>query len=101
MATTFPETDPRHHTRNIKDMLEAVISHVRGDIEKVQEPKAQALFETTAEVLEGLKTAYDHYDEGTEPGFAAENTDSSEAQPAKSRAARSTPVAPEVAGFEE
>jgi hypothetical protein len=72
MATNraFPESDPRHHTRNIKDMLDDVITHVREDIEKIDEPKAQVLFETTAEVLIGLKTAYDHYESKSERAFA-------------------------------
>ena len=43
-------------------MLNAVIKRCRDDIEKVSEPKAQAIFETTAEVLTGLMTAYDHYE---------------------------------------
>lgn len=57
-----PESDPRHHTANLKRMLDEVITHAREDVGKVSDPKAQALFETTAEVLSGLKTAYDHFD---------------------------------------
>jgi hypothetical protein len=30
------------------------------------EPRAQALFETTAEVLSGVRTAFRHYDSGAE-----------------------------------
>ena len=63
------EHDPRRHTAKIKDMLDDLIDHVRGDVATVGEPKAQALFETTAEVLQGLKKAYDHYEEGREPGM--------------------------------
>ena len=63
------ETDPRHHTANIKGMLDDLIHHLREDISKVDEPRAQVLFETTAEVLEGLKTAYEHYEEGEERAF--------------------------------
>ena len=55
--------DPRHHTRNIKARLTETINHLREDIEKVHDPKAQALFETTAEVLKGLVTSYEHYEE--------------------------------------
>lgn len=64
------ESDPRHHTRNIKRMLTEVINHVREDAQKVNEPKAQALFETTAEVLIGLKTAYEHYETKAESAMA-------------------------------
>ena len=63
------ENTPQHHTAKIKDMLTGVIEHVRSDVEKVSEPKAQALFETTAEVLIGLRKAYDDYDQGTEKAW--------------------------------
>ena len=64
MATNkqYPESDPRHHTANIKDMLNALIAHLRDDEGKIAEPKALALFETSAEVLIGLRTAFDHYE---------------------------------------
>lgn len=61
--------DPRHHTKNIKRMLDDLITHAREDVEKIDEPKAKVLFETTAEVLTGLKTAYDHYEAGSESAF--------------------------------
>jgi hypothetical protein len=72
MATpneNFPESDPRHHTQNIKGMLDEAAQHCREDVGKIKEPKAQALFETTAEVLKGLVTAYDHYEAGVEQGM--------------------------------
>jgi hypothetical protein len=46
--------------------FDTLIEHLREDIEKVEEPRAQALFETSAEVLIGLKTAYTHYEEEAE-----------------------------------
>lgn len=58
----YPEDDPRHHTAHLRGMLEAVVSHAREDIGKIAEPKAQALFETTAEVCGGLIKAFDDYD---------------------------------------
>ena len=66
----FPESDPRHHTAKIKAMLNEVIDHAREDVSKVDDPRAKAVFETTAEVLTGLRTAYDHLEEGREPAFA-------------------------------
>ncbi len=60
------ESDPRTHTANIKRMLNDVINHLHEDEGKVQDPKAQALFETTAEVLRGLVTSYDHYEKRSE-----------------------------------
>ena len=65
----YAETDPRHHTLKLKAMLGDVIRHAREDVSKVKEPRAQALFETTAETLTGLKKAFSDYDEGTEEAW--------------------------------
>jgi hypothetical protein len=64
----YSETDPRHHTAKLKGMLSQVIDYVRKDVGKVTDPKAQALFETTAEVLLGLRKAYD-FEQGSEPAW--------------------------------
>jgi hypothetical protein len=64
--TQIPESDPRHHTAKIKQMLTEIMEHARQDVGKVTDPRAQALFETTAEVLAGLKKAYEHFEQGTE-----------------------------------
>jgi hypothetical protein len=66
---TQTQTDPRYHTTNVKGMLDDLIHHLREDVSAVEEPKAQALFETAAEVLQGLKTAFDHYEQGQEKAF--------------------------------
>lgn len=58
---TYQEKDPRHHTLKLQEMLNEVVQHAREDIGKIDEPKAQALFETTAEVCTGLATAMEHY----------------------------------------
>ncbi|HEY8490025.1 MAG TPA: hypothetical protein VIO14_03435 [Dehalococcoidia bacterium] len=68
-AGSYPQDDPRYHTANIRRMLSEVMDHARDDVAKVREPKAQALFETTAEVLRGLVTAYDHYEQQQEPAW--------------------------------
>lgn len=64
--THYPETDPRHHALRIKGLLEDSMRHIREDIPKVADPKAQALFETSAEVLGGLITAYEHFEQRSE-----------------------------------
>lgn len=72
MASTnknYPESDPCHHARNIKGMLDEVARHCREDVGRLDDPKAKAMFETTAEVLRGLITAYDHYEQGAEQAF--------------------------------
>lgn len=65
----LPESDPRHHTDKIKQMLRDVANHMRDDVQKVDEPKAKALFETSAEVLEGLITAFTHYEQQSEEAW--------------------------------
>ena len=62
-------TDPRQHTEYLKRKLDELARHAREDVGKVSNPKAQALFETTAEVLEGLTKAYDHYEQKSEPAW--------------------------------
>ena len=69
MQRSVPNPDPSFHTGNIKKMLGDLIAHLREDINQIGEPKAQVLFETTAEVLTGLQTAFSHYEEGKEPGM--------------------------------
>jgi hypothetical protein len=64
-----PESDPRHHTANIKAMLTDTMNHAREDVKKIDDPKAEALFETTAEVLQGLITAYEHYEQRAEEAW--------------------------------
>jgi hypothetical protein len=65
----FSEDDPRHHTARIKSMLTELIDHSREDVGKVKDPKAQALFETTAEVLLGLRKAYEDFERQEEPAW--------------------------------
>lgn len=59
-------SDPKEHTENIKSGLNEMIEHLRRDVKKVDDPKAKALFETSAEVLKGLITAYTHYENKSE-----------------------------------
>ena len=47
-----------------------VIEHLRKDVEIIDEPKAQALFETSAEVLSALVRTLDHYEQKTERAWA-------------------------------
>jgi len=65
-------SNPIHHTRKIKARMRQLIVHLRADIGKVTEPKAQALFETSAEVLTGLVKAFDDYGNKTEAAWRVE-----------------------------
>ena len=66
---TIASKDPRAHTANVRKEFRELINHLRGDISKIDEPKAQALFETTAEVISGLDTAFKHYEEKSEEAW--------------------------------
>jgi hypothetical protein len=68
-AQTYAESDPHHHTTNVGAQLTELADHLREDVNKVSEPKAQALFETAAEVLNGLARAFEHYNTAEEPGM--------------------------------
>ena len=63
---TYTENNPLYHVVKVRGMLNAVMKHCREDIEKVAEPKAQAMFETTAELLGGLINAYSRYEKELE-----------------------------------
>jgi hypothetical protein len=57
------DRDPRHHTQKMQGRLQEIIDHLRRDIGKVDEPQLKAMFETSAEVLAGLKKAFADYEE--------------------------------------
>lgn len=62
-------SEPRVHSEHIQQQLDELIQHARADIERVTEPRFQALLETSAEVLTGLKKAYQDYDEKKEKAW--------------------------------
>jgi hypothetical protein len=76
----FPESDPRHHTAKLKQMLTEMMEHARKDVDKVSDPKAQALFETTAEVLGGIKKAYEHFEQHAEGAWKATASSNNDAK---------------------
>jgi hypothetical protein len=49
-------------------MLTNVIDHASEEVSRVNDPKAQALLETT-EVLIGLRKAYEDFEKGTEEAW--------------------------------
>ncbi|MBI4431928.1 MAG: hypothetical protein HY592_00385 [Candidatus Omnitrophica bacterium] len=58
--------NPNDLVREWEIRLKDMIHHLREDSRKVDEPHAQALFETAAEVLTGVVTACRHYQEKKE-----------------------------------
>jgi hypothetical protein len=67
--TNEVDSDPRHHTQKMKQRLQETIDHMREDIEKVDDPKFKAMFETAAEVLGGLKKAFGDYEQKNESAW--------------------------------
>ena len=68
-TTDENSSDPQVHCKNIQRQLDELNRHARADIDKTAEPRFHALLETTAEVLTGLKTAYQHYGEKSEKAW--------------------------------
>lgn len=62
---TLSENDPRRHTMQVRSRLTELAEHLREDVDKVDEPRFKALFETSAEVLTGLEKAFAGYEENS------------------------------------
>jgi hypothetical protein len=66
------KNNPIHHTQKIKARMGQLIEHRCEDVGKVTEPKAQALFEASAEVLTGLVKAFNDYEKESEVAWRTE-----------------------------
>lgn len=66
MQKAETQMTPRQRAQQITKMLQQAQQECRANIEQVDDPKAQALFETIAEVLGGAMTALEHYRLGNE-----------------------------------
>lgn len=62
-------TDPKVDSKDIQKKLEELIERVRKDVDRIEEPRFEALLETTAEVLIGLRTAFKDYNEKHEKAW--------------------------------
>jgi hypothetical protein len=58
----FTHDDPRYHVANLRKLLSAGIDYARKDIKQISDPKAQALFETTTEMLVGIRRAFEAFE---------------------------------------
>jgi hypothetical protein len=50
------------HVKRIREQMEHLVQHLRYDSKKVSDPKAKAMFETSAEAINGLIKAFDDYE---------------------------------------
>lgn len=71
---------PIEHAQHIAAMLQQAQQECRADIGRIDDPKAQALFETVAEAVGGLMRALEHYQMGSEPAWQPSTGTSTEAQ---------------------
>lgn len=69
METNSNDSNPNTHTTFVKEKLHELAGHLREDIRKVNDPKAKALFETSAEVLLGLEKAFSDYEKKNEEAW--------------------------------
>lgn len=69
MQKTEANMRPTEHAEHIAQMLREAQQECRADIGRVDDAKAQALFETVAEVVGGLLNALKHYQSGSEPAW--------------------------------
>ncbi len=69
MQKTEANMTPAEHAQHIAKILQQAQQECRADIGRIDDPKAQALFETVAEVVGGLLKALEHYQAGSEPAW--------------------------------
>ncbi len=61
MASNEAQMTPKQHAERIAGLVRQAREECRNDISRVGDPKAQALFETVAEVLDGALKALEDY----------------------------------------
>ena len=66
---TTTSRNPLEHTSNIKDEFAKLSEHLREDVDKVDDPKAKALFEVSAEVIDGLQKAFNDFEKKNESAW--------------------------------
>jgi len=66
---TTTSRDPLEHTANIKEEFIKLREHLREDVDKVDDPKAKALFEVSAEVIGGLQKAFNDFEKKNESAW--------------------------------
>jgi hypothetical protein len=57
------------HVENVKQKLHEIVVHLRRDTTVVDDPKAIALLEMSADVIEALERALQHFAESAEPAW--------------------------------
>jgi len=71
MQQNETQITPQEHARHIASMLENARHECKADIRRVEDARAQALFETVAEVLGGAMKALNDYQKKNEPAWGS------------------------------
>ena len=71
MKTPLDESssDPAAHSVHLQQEIAGLIDHLHKDIESALEPQFQALLETSAEVLGGLRKAFEDFGKHAEAAW--------------------------------
>ena len=59
------EDSPLREIAGARDLMKELATQLRAGAKEVQDPKAQAILETSAEVVKGLLKAFDEYEKKT------------------------------------
>jgi hypothetical protein len=62
-------SNPKDHTSRLKEQLKDLSRHLREDVSKVDDLQAKALFEVSAEVIDGLHKAFTDYEQKNEKAW--------------------------------
>lgn len=61
--------DSREVARGLRSKMDDLVGELRQQIGTVDDPSARALFETSAEVIIGLRTAFEHFENKSEEAW--------------------------------
>jgi hypothetical protein len=67
--TRANETDAMRHSTKVRELITQLVGYLRTDVRDVNDPKAKALFETSAETLLGMRKAFEDFEKGSEDAW--------------------------------
>jgi hypothetical protein len=69
VAANVCGSDTRCHVEKIRNQMQGLIQHLKLDGERITEPQAKAMFETSAEVVAGLEKSLRDYESRNEAAW--------------------------------
>lgn len=67
LEDTHAENSPLRESAGAKELMKELVVQLREGAKSVEEPKAQAMLETSAQVIKGLLKAFDDYEKKHDP----------------------------------